>query len=53
MNTTHKSDPHQSTERKPMSPQRDDDRQRQSQAKPNDPHRQDHRDANRDAPHKK
>ena len=53
MNTTHKADPQQSTERKPMSPPRDDDRQHQGQSKPNDPQRQDHRDNDRDAPRKK
>ena len=52
MNTNHKPEPHQSPERKPMSPQRDDDKQRQGQSKPNDPSRQDHHGADRDAKHK-
>jgi hypothetical protein len=53
MNTTHKPDPHQSPERKPMTPQHDDNKQHAGQTKPNHPDRAGHRDEERNAPHKK
>jgi hypothetical protein len=53
MNNTQKPDSQQSHERKPTSPQHDDNKQHPGQSKPAHPDRQDHRDADRNAPHKK
>jgi hypothetical protein len=53
MNTTQKPDAHQSHERKPTTPQRDDNKQHPGQSRPTNPDRQDHRDTDRNVPHKK